>query len=524
MSGKRKKIICTLDYPIVETKSGKLRGYEADGVFTFKGVKYAVANRFSMPVPVASWDGIKDALSYGYVCPLMDPENPRMDFEGAHRYWPKNEDCLSLNIWTDSLNKDAKKPVMFWIHGGGYSSGSSIEMLCYEGDPMARENGVVVVSVNHRINCLGYLDLSAYGEEFSNSGVLGMSDIIEALRWVKNNISSFGGDPGNVTIFGESGGGSKVLTLMQMPAADGLYHKAICESGVLPFETVTDKSRLFTSKVVKNLGLSKETINEIRTIPYQVLADACRSALDEMSKAGMRYEWCPVPCGEYYPGSYNQEGFRKETSGIPVIIGCNICELSFFLTPYRDHDLSPEEEMKLLRENFGEGTNEVVSEYRRVYPEKALFWALGFDARMRSGNIEYCKKRSAFSQGKTYNYIFDYEFPYKSGLLAWHSTEMPFVFRTAPYDTISCTAGEDMEPMMEAINGAWIAFARTGSPNCLVIPEWPEYSNDNPATMLLGTNSHVRTGHDFNLIESLNKYGKPFFFRITKEGFNISRG
>ena len=240
--------VCREDWPIVETRAGKLRGYQVGSTFYFLGVTYATAKRFMMPQPVEAWEGVQDAHAAGPVCPLLDDESPFGDVMIPHRFWPKSEDCLSLNLWTQSLDKNARKPVMVWFHGGGYSTGSAVEMVAYDGDKLSEFGDVVVVTVNHRLNILGYFDLSEYGEKYANSGNAGQADLVEALRWVHENITSFGGDPENVTIFGQSGGGGKVNAMLNTPAAKGLFHKGILMSGVggrRPAAPKTSKKPLF---------------------------------------------------------------------------------------------------------------------------------------------------------------------------------------------------------------------------------------------------------------------------------------
>ena len=219
------------DVPVLDTTSGQLKGYFYDGAYIFKGIPYAHADRFQMPAE-SKWEGVKEATSYGFVCPLMSQETPNGELLVPHRYWPMDEHCQNLNIWTDTLDENAKKPVVIWLHGGGYFAGSSIEQEAYDGSNMCKQGGVVVVSVNHRLNILGYLDLSPFGEKYRNSGNAGHADMVAALKWVHENISLFGGNPDNVTVFGQSGGGMKVADLMQIAEADGLFHKGLIMSGV----------------------------------------------------------------------------------------------------------------------------------------------------------------------------------------------------------------------------------------------------------------------------------------------------
>ena len=215
---------------VVETVKGKIKGFFCDDLYIFKGIPYAKAERFRKPEPADPWEGELDATSFGYVCPLLSQEPPSGELLVPHRYWLMDERCQNLNIWTPGLD-GRKRPVLVWLHGGGFESGSAIEHLAYEGENMSRYGDAVVVSVNHRLNLLGYLDLSSLGEAFADSGNCGGDDIIAALCWVRDNIAAFGGDPDNVTLFGQSGGGAKITTLLQTPAADGLYHKGIPASG-----------------------------------------------------------------------------------------------------------------------------------------------------------------------------------------------------------------------------------------------------------------------------------------------------
>ena len=228
-----RNFMCTKTDPVVETKAGKLRGFQLDGTYAFHGVKYADAKRFHQPTPVEPWEGIKNALAYGYVCPMLQQDQPSNELMVPHRYWPLDENCQYLNIWTQHLDPNAKKPVLVWLHGGGFAAGSSIEHIAYEGENMSKYGDVVVISLNHRLNILGYLDLSPFGEEYKNSGNAGNADMVAALQWIHENIANFGGDPENVTLFGQSGGGMKVWTLMQTPAADGLFHKGVVQSGCI---------------------------------------------------------------------------------------------------------------------------------------------------------------------------------------------------------------------------------------------------------------------------------------------------
>src|ERR1700712_1387588 len=221
------------DIAVTSTESGKVKGYVHNGIFTFKGIPYAKADRFTAPQKPTPWTDVRSSMSYGPVCPT-DPTvtvNDPFEFAFNHDLGYSNEHCQTLNVWTQKLNDGKKRPVMVWLHGGGFTAGSAIELPSYDGENLAKKGDVVLVSINHRLNILGFLDLSAYGDKYKNSGNAGLADIVAALQWVKENIAQFGGDPDNVTIFGQSGGGGKVTCMMNAPSAKGLFQKAIVESG-----------------------------------------------------------------------------------------------------------------------------------------------------------------------------------------------------------------------------------------------------------------------------------------------------
>src|SRR6185437_5625963 len=218
--------------PIVDTKCGKLRGLREGKTLSFLGIRYAEAERFGLPKAVQPWEGVKNAQVWGPVCPAPEQANVSGDeLVFPHRYWIANEHCQYLNVWSQNLKPTAKKPVMVWMHGGGFTNGSSMESYAYDGRSLSEYGDVVVVSVNHRLNILGTLDLSAYGAQYANSRYAGTADLVTALQWVQENIEAFGGDPANVMIFGQSGGGGKVVRMMHMPAAKGLFHKVSAQSG-----------------------------------------------------------------------------------------------------------------------------------------------------------------------------------------------------------------------------------------------------------------------------------------------------
>ena len=490
-----------LDFAVAQTPRGKIRGYWADEVFGFHGITYATARRFEMPEPVLPWSGVKEALDYGYVCPLMTKESVEATFFGPHRFWPMSEDCLSLNVWTRQLDEGAGKPVMVWLHGGGFMSGSSIEMYSYDGYQLAHDEDIVVVTVNHRLNILGYLDLSAFGEKYEYSGIAGMADLVEALRWVRENIRYFGGDPGNVTIAGQSGGGSKVAALMQMPAADGLYHKAIIQSGVPNFMGDVDKnnSMEYGRKIVKKLGLNASTIDEIQNIPYEQLVKAAQS-LEE------RCWFVPVPVNDYYAGTYMQTGFRPETTDIPMIVGSNISEFSLN-GPDGNRDLwSEAEKYAMLRDRFENATDSVIAAFTELYDDRPALNALSTDSMVRRRTKDFCIARSSAANAPVYNYMLTYDFPYKGGRQAWHCAEIPFIFRNAHYDLTTSTGGEDVDPLQNAMSGMWSSFIRTGQPQVSGLPVWQPFTQEQKYVYIFDKQCYLREKDDGFLLNLLEEY------------------
>ena len=277
-----------LSPPVVQIKGGTLRGLREGKTSSFLGIRYAEAERFGPPKPVQPWTGIKNAQVWGPCCPSPEQTTVSADeLVFPHRYWIANEHCQYLNVWTQNLTPSARKPVMVWMHGGGFTNGSSMESYAYDGRSLSEYGDVVVVSVNHRLNILGTLDLSAYGPQYASSRYTGTVDLVVALEWVRDNIASFGGDPGNVMIFGQSGGGGKVVRMLHTPAAKGLFHKVAAQSGGNNTYRTTDVAasikaqQTIAAHTLKNLNLTGNDIDKLKTVPYQRpdYRRDCRAAL-----------------------------------------------------------------------------------------------------------------------------------------------------------------------------------------------------------------------------------------------------
>lgn len=500
------KFICTTNDPVVTTKQGKIRGFWFDGLYTFYGIPYAAAERFQMPHDAEPWEGVKEATSYGYVCPLMTQDRPENELLVPHRYWPMDEKCQNLNLWTPSLDPEAKKPVMVWFHGGGFHAGSAIEQVAYEGDHLSKYGDVVVVTVNHRLNILGYLDLSFLGEKYANSANVGNGDLVAALQWIRDNIAAFGGDPENVTVFGQSGGGEKVICLMNTPAADGLFHKAIIQSGVIDLDSdAPANGEPIVLGMLEELGLSRSEAEQLETIPYGTLAAAYKAAAQKVIKAGGYIGCWPSPNG-WYKGNPRKVGFTEHAKSIPVLIGTVMGEFCFEPGVRDKYDLDEAQIMELLEEKYGDDARPLAEQFAAAYPGKNLTDLLYVDTYFRIPTKAFIQKRMEQAAAPTYAYLFAYDFPIEGGKVAWHCSEIPFVFHNTDRAPLFNVPGET-DRLEEQICSAFVNFARYGSPDTPVLPQWPPCAAGEEATMILDRQCQVRCNHDDELIRSLEKKG-----------------
>lgn len=500
----------------VETAAGKLLGAVHGGIYNFLGVPYAHAERFMMPEPAASWEGVRPAVNYGEICYVGAPSAVYNDeLFNPHRFGPMSEDCQFLNVWTPSISDDKKRPVMVWLHGGGFSNGSSIEQVSYDGENLSRKGDVVVVSLNHRLNILGYLDLSAYGDKYKYSVNVGMADIVVALEWVRDNIEQFGGDPGNVTIFGQSGGGSKVRTLMGLPAADGLFHKAIVQSGATtsPTRSSPAAARRVAALTLENLGLTAAQVDDLASVPYEQLLAAGNKALERVEQEGMTTRgWGPVVDGDYLPRDPVGDAWVDQAKDIPLLIGTVLNESNGTVTGgARPADLvadnkngwSEARAKAKLTERFGDRAEAVGKAFMKAYPQMTLADAYFIDIRGRSGTLNNAVLKARQGGAPVYNYIFAWQSPVMDGIgLAWHCSEIPHVFNNATIVPTATGGGEDAQAMSHRVSQAWINFARTGNPNHKDLPQWPAFTADNGATMIFNNESQVRMHHDAELLSA----------------------
>lgn len=503
-------LIAGTNTAIVSTTYGKLRGYIHNGIYTFKGIPYATANRFMPPQKPSPWEGIRSAMTYGPTCPTPQQEPMKDEFEfplNRIRGYYISEDCLSLNIWSKNVSPTQKKPVMVWLHGGGFSSGSSIEFRSQDGENLSKKGDVIVVSINHRLNALGFLDLSAYGVKYKHSANAGMMDLVAALKWIKENISNFGGDPDNVTIFGQSGGGAKATCLLNIPEAKGLFHKAIIQSGSYLTQYIEPAvSQQVAAEIVHQLGLKPDQVDSLQTIPYDRLATAGEAALAIVkkslpeSKTGFGLEWEPVHDGEFLPNQPDEPQAIALSKSIPLLIGS--CKNEYMPYILGTATISMDNAKDRLQKKYGDKAAAYMAAVKKAYPQSNdPSNYIDIDLLFRPLVIQQADKRSSNDGAPVYVYLFAWQSPVLDGAYkAFHCMDLPFVFNNITNSEEMTGGGPEACQLADKVSEAWIQFARTGNPNHKGLPDWPAYSVQNGATMILDNKCQVKDHFDQELL------------------------
>lgn len=512
------KALCSnTECTITQTASGKVAGYIEDGIYTYKGIPYAKAERFMPPTPADSWEGVRSSRAYGPTCPQGKRAGWYSDEQAFSFSWDDgfpDENCLRVNIWTPGINDAGKRPVMVWLHGGGYSAGSGQELPSYDGASLARKGDVVVVSLNHRLNVLGFLDLSAYGEKYAKSGNAGLLDLVAALEWINANIEAFGGDPGNVTIFGQSGGGGKVSTLLATPSAKGLYHKAIVQSGAM-LRTMDSKwSRRIGTAVVDELGISPRHIDELQTMPYEQLLAAGEKAVAkvraEAEKEGFAsfiFGWAPTVDGVVLPRQPFDPKAPEQSKDVPMMIGTTIHEFTMSTYVPQFRNITQEGAVEYLRSKYGDQTEEFVRIFAQTYPGYQPKDMIDTDVIFRPSTVEQAGLKSRQGGAPVYMYMFTWESPVLDGILrSTHCMEIPFVFNNAYRHATMTGGGEDAILLADRMSQAWINFARCGNPSTEDLPEWPSYNCSDGATMFFDNECEVKYNHDKALMDFVRQF------------------
>jgi para-nitrobenzyl esterase len=474
------------DSPVAATRYGRVRGYLDNGISVFKGIRYGAdtsARRFMPPLQPETWTEVRDALVYGSTAPQPSRANEK-----------PSEDCLFLNVWTPALRDGRKRPVMFYIHGGAYASGSGSNPLC-DGVRLCKRGDVVVVTVNHRLNAFGYLYLARFGgAEFADSGNVGQLDLVLALQWVRENIAEFGGDPNKVMVFGQSGGGAKIATLMAMPAAKDLFHRAATMSGQQVTASGPLNATLRTRAVLEALKLPAARAAELRTMPAERLLEAI-SVRDPVLPFGS-ISFAPVlderslTRHPFYPEA------PEQSAHIPMIIGNTHDETRNFLGgDATNFTLTWEQVAERLIPNMRVDIQPevVIAEYRKLYPQYSpsdVFFAATTAGRSWRGAIIEDEER-AKSGFPAFAYQLDWATPRDGGKFgAPHASDIQLVFDNIEKPGATAT-GPQAQPMADQMSEAFIAFARTGNPNNRLIPHWEPYTLPRRQTMVFNVPSHL---------------------------------
>ncbi len=512
---------------IVHTRAGRVAGYVRNGICIFKGIPYAgdtgAANRFMPPTKPKPWEGIRSSRQYGYVAPQGPRGGWAYDEEAFMFAWDdgvQNEDCLRVNVWTPGIDRK-KRPVMVWLHGGGYTAGSGQELRSYDGENLARRGDVIVVSLNHRLNAFGYLDLSIYGDQYAASGNVGMLDIVAALEWVRDNVENFGGDPSVVTIFGQSGGGGKVSTLMAMPEAKGLFHRAIVESGSLLRGMAQENAQKLSEAIVKELGLTRTTIGQIQTLSAQQILEAAGKVLQQRRSrppggipnfrgAVDQLGFAPVVDGRILPNHPFSPAAPAMSADIPMIIGSTLNEFVTAINHPEYEAMTDADLYSRAREIYGDRAISVIDAFHARTPAAKPFdlWSRIAAAGVRASAIEQANLKSTQGRAPAYLYWFTWQTPILSGRpRAFHCAEIAFVFDNTDRCETMTGGGADARALAAKMSDAWLQFARSGDPNHPQLPRWPAFEPQTRATMIFDNVTKVVLNPDRDEQASIGETG-----------------
>jgi para-nitrobenzyl esterase len=504
---------------VADTASGKLRGLWRSGIFVFKGVPYGEstggANRFMPPVPIKPWTGIRNALCYGRACIQPSSDSAHFSYDGHNRpggefsflchggegQLTPGEDCLQLNVWTPGLKDNCKRPVMVFYHGGGFATGFDQDLASYDGENLAR-NDVVVVTCNHRLNLFGYLNLTEVGGE-KYSANAGLLDLVAVLQWVKDNIVQFGGDPGNVTIFGQSGGGGKVACLMAMPLAKGLFHRAIIQSGpFLKFES-RDTARAMVEEVMHRLGLARGDVDKLQDMPVDRLVGAAAEMINKLSAPPAVFHrsyglsgWWPTVDGTVLPRHPFDPDAPAVSAQVPMITGSVFNEQTNALDREDGGRMTEHELQQHISQASGSNGPAIIAAYRRDWPGATAFeiYATIAAEPFRRCAFEQAARKAALNAAPSFVYVYKWHTPMLDDRPGtFHASDLVFTFDNA----VRCFHYSGLRPealaMSKRIAAAYVAFARSGNPNHPDLPHWPAYMRDG-ATMVFDNVCSVRQG------------------------------
>jgi para-nitrobenzyl esterase len=481
----------------VETHRGKVRGALDESVKVFKGIPYGAntegLNRFRPPLAPRPWQDIRDTVQYGPMAPQLPVE--RGSYAASWTYdKDASEDCLVLNVWTPALRDQRRRPVMVWLHGGGFSAGSGSRNV-FEGTRLCQRGDVVVVTLNHRLSVFGFLYLGHIGgAEYAESGNAGMLDLVAALRWVHENISAFGGDPANVTIFGQSGGGAKVSTLMAMPQARGLFHKAIVQSGSHLEGLTPDEATKHALAFLAAVDVKPGELQRLAKLPM----DRLLVGLKTVMAAPLKPNFSPVVDGIVLPKGPWQPDGPGVSSGVPMIVGTTRTETTALLAATRPEDFQMDEATlpkRLPPWVPDKDVTRVIAGFRKLMPAASpsdLFFAITTDRRVRQQAWTQAERKAAQGVAPVWLYELDWATPVDGG--KWgspHSLDLAFVFDNVAKSESMVGTGPEPQALADQMSAAWIAFAHTGNPNTPAVPQWPPFTAADRAAMVFDVKSRV---------------------------------
>jgi para-nitrobenzyl esterase len=526
-----RRIVSSDTKPVVETQYGKVRGSIRNGIFTFKGIPYGAdtggANRWMMAKKPTPWVGVRSSTCYTHTCPSVFRAGWNHDEERFIYDWSDGvpgEDMLSLAVWTPGINDNKKRPVLVWIHGGGYAAGSNEELKSYDGERLARRGDIIVVGLNHRLNILGFLNLEKYGDQYKNSQNVSQLDLVSGLQWIKDNIANFGGDPDAVTIFGQSGGGGKVTYLMGMPSAKGLFRSVAMESASQPRPFTQEQSVAYSDRVLAELGVnSAADLTKLHQMSYEQLLAGMQAA---NRRAAGQPAPAPVPLGRSLRGA----GAFQPSTG-PVIpelpfypsspaLAANVSILAGnVLNEFSNGIDNPQFETQTKEQIIAAINHDIPGKGEQLYAafEKLKLPGRGvpFDlysqmsgiTSFRRNTVEICKVRAAATgQAAAYNYQFRWQSPTFDGRpRAFHCAGLQFAFDNVERCANATGGGPDAQALADVMSEAWIAFVKTGNPNHKGMPKWDPVTPGKVNTMIFDTKVEQATNFDQEQIEMLGE-------------------